>query len=85
MNSDELARVREVKEAHEKELLQKPNVVGVGIGMRMQGGQMTDELGIVVSVTHKIPLDGLDPTDVIPSELEGVPVDIQEIGTLRPL
>jgi hypothetical protein len=85
MNSDELERIRAVKEAHETALLQKPNVVGVGIGMRMQGGQMTDELGIVVSVTKKIPLDGLDPTDVIPSELEGVPVDIQEVGTLHPL
>ena len=85
MSSDELERIRAVKEAHETELLQMPNVVGVGIGMRMQGGQMTDELGIVVSVTQKIPLDGLDPTDVIPSELEGVPVDIQEVGILRPL
>ena len=85
MSTDELARIREVKEIHETALLQKPNVVGVGIGLRMQDGQMTGELGIVVSVTRKIPLDGLDPTDVIPSELEGVPVDIQEVGTLRPL
>lgn len=81
----EMIRVRAVKAAYEKELLRKANVVGVGIGLRRQGGQPTGELSIVVSVTHKVPLEELDPQDVIPRELEGVPVDVQAVGRLRAL
>jgi hypothetical protein len=39
----------------------------------------------VVSVTEKLPVDQLNPEDVIPRELEGVPVDVQAVGTLRAL
>lgn len=81
----EMIRVRAVKAAYEKELLRKTNVVGVGIGLRRQGGRPTGELSIVVSVTHKVPLEELDPQDVIPRELEGVPVDVQAVGRLRAL
>lgn len=80
MNQVELARVRAVKAAYEKELLRKPNVVGVGIGFRQREGKLTDELAIVVSVTHKVPLEDLAPEDRIPGEIEGVPVDVQAIG-----
>ena len=83
MNQEELDRVRAVKQTYERELLLKPNVVGVGIGLRTRGGLPTDELGIVVSVTQKQPLDLLDADDLIPTELEGVPVDVQEVGVLR--
>ncbi len=81
MTQTELARVRAVKAAYEKELLQKANVVGVGIGFRQREGRFTDELAIVVSVTHKVPLEDLDPEARIPAEIEGVPVDVQAIGT----
>ncbi|HIE39497.1 MAG TPA: hypothetical protein EYP77_10610 [Anaerolineae bacterium] len=85
MSEREMVRVRAVKAAYEKELLRKANVVGVGIGLRRRGGQSTGELSIVVSVTHKVPLEELDPQDVIPRELEGVPVDVQAVGVLRAL
>jgi hypothetical protein len=85
MSEREMNRVRAVKAAYEKELLRKANVVGVGIGLRRRGGQSTGELSIVVSVTHKVPLEELDPRDVIPRELEGVPVDVQAVGVLRAL
>ncbi|MCS7281784.1 MAG: hypothetical protein RMK65_01645 [Anaerolineae bacterium] len=80
MNLVELARVRAVKTAYEKELLRKPNVVGVGIGLRQRGGKFTNELAIIVSVTHKVPWEDLAPEDRIPEEIEGVPVDVQAIG-----
>jgi len=85
MERDQLARVRAVKTAYEKDLLRKANVVGVGIGWRHRRGKPTDELAIIVSVTHKVPREQLDPEDVIPSELEGVPVDVQAVGPLRAL
>lgn len=83
MNDEELSRVRTVKATHERELLQKPNVVGVGIGRRKKAGKSTGELSIVVSVSQKVPVDRLEPDEVIPSDLEGVPVDVQEVGTLH--
>ena len=83
VHSDELERLRVVKEQHEADLMQKPNVVGVGIGLRQRGGKPTGEPAIVVSVTHKAPAALMAPEDVIPTELDGVPVDVQPIGKLK--
>lgn len=80
-----LAHVRDVKCAHESELLRLPNVVGVGIGLGQGRGCQAGVPTIVVSVTRKVPATQLDPADVIPTELEGVPVDVQVIGELRAL
>jgi hypothetical protein len=80
---DELERLRAVKAAYESELMRKANVVGVGIGLDQRGGESTGRPVIVVSVTHKVPASQLAPGDVIPHELEGVPVDVQVVGELR--
>ncbi len=84
-SSPDLARVQDVKRRWEAALLRKANVVAVGIGYRQRGGRMTDELCLVVSVRRKVPLESLAPEDRIPPEIEGVPVDVQEVGTLRAL
>lgn len=76
-------RIRTVKRAYEDELMSKANVVGVGIGLKQKDGAPTGEVALVVMVTHKVPLSQLDPKDVIPAELEGVPVDVQEVGEIR--
>ncbi len=83
MEEKELERLKTVKEAHEAELLRKPNVVGVGIGLRKRGGEMTNEPVIVVSVTRKLPSAQLAPQDIVPRDLEGFPVDVQEVGKPR--
>lgn len=80
---EDLKHVRAVKTVYESDLMRKANVVGVGIGLRQCGGEPTDEPAIVVSVTHKVPPSQLVPGDVIPRELEGVPVDVQVVGKLR--
>ncbi len=86
MSSPEiLARIQEVKRRWEAELLRKANVVAVGIGYRQRGGHPTDELCLVVSVRRKVPAEKLAPEDRIPPEIDGVPVDVQEVGTLRAL
>ena len=74
-----------VKAAYEASLMRKANVVGVGIGLRQHKEEPVSEPVIVVSVTHKVPLSQLAPDDVIPRELEGVPVDVQAVGELRAL
>ena len=71
-----------VKRAHEKALLAKANVVGVGVGYRLAQGQRTETIALVVMVRHKVPASRLRPEDVIPAELEGVPVDVQEVGVI---
>lgn len=83
--TEQMARLQEVKRRWEAELLRKANVVAVGIGYRQRGGRPTDELCLVVSVRRKVPLEELAPEDRIPPELDGVPVDVQEVGVLRPL
>jgi hypothetical protein len=78
-----MGRLLTVKAQHESELMRKANVVGVGIGFRKQGGEMTGEPSIVVSVTRKVPGSALNPEDRIPCELDGVPVDVQPVGKLQ--
>ncbi|RMF35827.1 MAG: hypothetical protein D6759_04325 [Chloroflexi bacterium] len=83
MATTDLERIKAVKAAHEADLLRKANVVGVGIGFRQRGGEQTDEICIVVSVRKKVPPNQLAPDDRIPTDLEGVPVDVQEVGIIR--
>jgi hypothetical protein len=71
-----------VKRAHEAELLRKANVVGVGVGLRHQGGERTDEIAIVVMVRQKMPHHELSPEDRIPRAIDGVPVDVQAVGDI---
>jgi len=81
-NASDMARARAVKAAHAPALLKKANVVGVGVGLREQGGVRTGEVALVVMVSQKVPLADLAPADVIPASLDGVPVDVQEVGRI---
>jgi hypothetical protein len=74
-----------VKRRHEQELLRKANVVAVGVGYPMRGGVRSREVGIVVSVKRKVPSSELKPRDVIPAQIEDVPVDVVETGEIRAL
>jgi hypothetical protein len=76
-------RVQAVKRAHESELLAKKNVVGVGVGLRQTSGMRQKTVVLVVMVTQKVPPSQLAPDDIVPSEIEGVPVDVQEVGELK--
>ena len=75
-------RAQRVKAAHEAELLAKPNVVGVGIGLRERDGARTNTVAIVVLVARKLPRHMLRPDEIIEAEIDGVPVDVQEVGKL---
>lgn len=71
-----------VLEAHREALMSKPNVVGVGIGYRETHGVRTETVCIVVFVSQKLPREQLSAGAVLPSELEGIPIDVQEIGKI---
>lgn len=82
-SQDATQRALAVKQAYAGELMAKANVVGVGVGFCWRGGEKTGEIGLVVMVDRKLDASQLDPRDVIPREIEGVPVDVQEVGELR--
>jgi hypothetical protein len=72
--------IRAVKQTYESQLLRMANVVGVGIGFRTCQGVRTDDPALVVLVSRKLPPELLSPQERIPAELDGVPVDVQEVG-----
>jgi hypothetical protein len=77
-----IEEIRAVKDRHEKDLLKKKNVVGLGIGYKEVEGQETGQLSLVVMVRKKESPSQLDATDLVPSDIEGVPVDVKEVGEI---
>lgn len=75
----------QAKALYTANILQKPNVVGVGVGFKSVNGQRTGEYSVVVLVRQKLPIAGLHPQALIPSELNGVPTDVVQVGELRAL
>lgn len=78
--NDTMAQITRVQARYADYLLQKPNVIGVGVGLKKVQGMFTHKPCLVVLVSHKVPADELEPEDRIPHELDGVPIDVQEAG-----
>jgi hypothetical protein len=76
-------RASELKEQVQQELLKKANVVGIGVGLRQRGGELTGEVALIVMVRKKVSDSILAPEDRIPAEINDVPVDVLEVGHLR--
>lgn len=77
--------VAQAKEEHKRLILEKPNVVGVGIGYKQAGQRVTSQLSVVALVRRKVPRAGLRPLDLVPDEVGGVATDVVEVGDLRPM
>lgn len=75
--------VTRAKEEHKETLLAMPNVVGVGVGFKVEGRTKTSELSVVALVRQKIPQAGLKPEAVVPRQVGGVSTDVIEVGDLR--
>lgn len=78
-------RLTAVRAAHETELLQYPNVVGVSEGVRTRGGAVTSEPVLVVYVQRKVPEERLPAGARLPRQIDGVAVDVVEIGRVDAL
>lgn len=76
-----MEQVRAVIQTHRDHLLNLPNVVGLGVGLRQTAGEWTDTVVLAVMVTQKMPLESLADEQRIPSEIDGIPVDVQETGS----
>jgi hypothetical protein len=80
MAEEQTARAQAVQEKYNDMLLAKAHVQGTAVGLAKEDGEYTGEIAVVVMVDVKLPLSQLDPEDVVPTRLDGVRVDVQEMG-----
>lgn len=66
--------IEQIRQSHENDLMELPNVVGVGIGEK--NGRPV----VKVFVTHKVELSSLRPKEIIPKRLGQYDVDVEEMG-----
>ncbi|PYZ91748.1 hypothetical protein CR194_19190 [Salipaludibacillus keqinensis] len=81
LSKQEIEMVRKVKsKQNEAEIMEKENVVGLGIGLKIKDGKLTDRPALVTYVTRKKSVDVLAGKDVIPETVDGVETDVIEIS-----
>jgi len=61
----------------------KPNVKGLGAGVKWVNGQPTGEPAVIVFVSKKIGKEHLSNADMIPKKLAGMQTDVVAIGDVR--
>lgn len=61
------------------------NVVGLGVGEKISRNQLTGLLAVKVYVRRKYPDTDIADSERIPKEFDGVPTDIEEVGTIQAL
>ena len=91
---DELRRLREAKAAFRDQLLENPDVHGLGIGYKRKGGKKTKTLAVVVHVHRKQPHAKIAAARLVPPQLEfysssekkrvSVPTDVVEQSPPQP-
>jgi len=68
--------IESVRASHEQQLMQLPNVNGVGVGKKGEKDV------IKVFVTRKVPEDSLKPHEVVPRAIGGYETDVEELGVV---
>ncbi|NUV58109.1 hypothetical protein G6W55_00125 [Streptomyces sp. CAI-85] len=61
---------------HKKRLMQYPNVRSVDVGFKFRRKRPSDRLAIRVHVERKVPKSKLDKADLLPDEIDGIPLDV---------
>ncbi len=61
------------------------NVVGVGIGEKIVEGMPTGALALKFLVRHKYPKRELIDDDLLPISIDGLSIDVEEVGTFQSL
>lgn len=76
----EEAKIRDILGRHRDDLMRRANVVGVEVGDEVSSGRRTGRTAIRVLVRVKLPGDQLSRADLLPSKIEGTPVDVVQVG-----
>lgn len=79
---DDLTGVAQSKASAEGNLLDKPNVVGVGVGYKIKDGVQGETPSVMVLVSQKMPPNLLGTGESIPRTVDRKPTDVLEVGTL---
>jgi hypothetical protein len=74
-----------IRATHEARLLAYPNVVGVTEGTRVRKGKPTKEPMIAVLVSRKVPRKSLTKASLLPTRIDGIPIDVVEVGPIEAL
>jgi len=77
----QMARASEVQAKVAEDLMNLPHVVGVGIGIAQKDGAYTGEICVVVMVDEKLPTAQLAEEALIPTEIDGIRIDVQQTGS----
>lgn len=83
MGMTEHEQVRCVLACHGAKLMSLPNVVGIGAGYKVRGGELTDLLSLVVMVARKLPKRLLTLKDAVPRKLDDIFTDVVQTGSVR--
>ena len=75
-----LKRARQILRTNSDQLLAKPKVVAVGVGYR---DGSPSELVLVVMVKQKLPKSALAEDEIVPSDVDGLPVDVRMVGEVN--
>lgn len=78
-----LAQARQVYKQVVTDLLNRQNVIGVGLGYKNSEGQSTGDLSLIISVSKKLPREQLSTQDLVPKALQGLLTDVVETGHIR--
>lgn len=81
----DLDTVRSALRAAAADLHDRENVVATGVGYKVKGGERTDELSIVCSVTRKLSAAELSAEELVPARINDIPTDIVQSGRIRAL
>ncbi len=74
--------VQEVKRQYESLIMGKENVVATGVGFKLAGDTLTNEISIIVSVVKKLPLAQLTEASLVPKSYAGMKTDVVETGLI---
>jgi hypothetical protein len=74
--------ITRARKEHEQDLLDKANVVGIGVGEKETNGRKTGQPSLIVYVNRKVEPTLLAARDVIPATIDGVTTDVIEVGDL---
>jgi hypothetical protein len=77
-----LGPIFQARQAASPDFLARQNVVACGVGYKIKGQTPTNTPSVMVSVTRKIPVDQLHPSDLIPAMIQNVPTDVVETGEI---
>lgn len=82
---DSVSDVAALQNRVQENLLSYPNVVAVAEGYKMKDGKPTNQKCLVVYVDKKVAKGKLKKDEIIPDEIDGIPLDVVEVGPIETL